>query len=171
MLACRIDTPGVIQRVSNLFRTHPPLIVGFNTFLPPGYRIEPGPSAFSEIKVYTPSGVMTVGGPQDRVDEDGAGAGPYGAQQQQQQPVKVAPHVEFNHAISYVNKIKNRFASEPDTYKQFLEILQTYQKEQKPIQEVYAQVQLLFKSAPDLLEEFKQFLPDNSAPGTFGSAQ
>ena len=71
--------------------------------------------------------------------------------------------VEFNHAINYVNKIKNRFSAEPETYKNFLEILQTYQKEQKPIQEVYAQVQQLFKGAPDLLDEFKQFLPDNSS--------
>ena len=36
----RIDTPGVINRVSTLFRGHPDLIVGFNTFLPPGYKIE-----------------------------------------------------------------------------------------------------------------------------------
>ena len=35
-----IDTPGVIGRVSQLFRGHPELIVGFNTFLPPGYKIE-----------------------------------------------------------------------------------------------------------------------------------
>jgi paired amphipathic helix protein Sin3a len=35
-----IDTPGVIARVSSLFRGHPELIVGFNTFLPPGYKIE-----------------------------------------------------------------------------------------------------------------------------------
>lgn len=68
---------------------------------------------------------------------------PPASQQQPQQPPshqganggRRAP-VEFNHAINYVNKIKNRFSSEPDTYKQFLEILQTYQKEQKPIQEV-----------------------------------
>ena len=37
---CRIDTPGVIGRVSTLFKGHPGLIVGFNTFLPPGYKIE-----------------------------------------------------------------------------------------------------------------------------------
>jgi paired amphipathic helix protein Sin3a len=30
----------VINRVSNLFKGHPDLIVGFNTFLPPGYKIE-----------------------------------------------------------------------------------------------------------------------------------
>ncbi|KAJ2220449.1 Transcriptional regulatory protein sin3, partial [Coemansia sp. RSA 485] len=70
--------------------------------------------------------------------------------------------LEFNHAINYVNKIKMRFAAEPDRYKEFLEILQTYQKESRPIQEVYAQVQVLFSSAPDLLDEFKQFLPDTS---------
>lgn len=35
-----IGTPGVIQEVSILFRGHPDLIAGFNTFLPPGYHIE-----------------------------------------------------------------------------------------------------------------------------------
>ncbi|CEI90614.1 Putative Paired amphipathic helix protein Sin3b [Rhizopus microsporus] len=68
--------------------------------------------------------------------------------------------LEFNHAINYVNRIKTRFAHDPDTYKQFLEILQTYQKDNRPIQEVYAHVQYLFNGAPDLLDEFKQFLPD-----------
>ncbi|RKO95147.1 PAH2 domain-containing protein, partial [Caulochytrium protostelioides] len=36
-----INTPGVIDRVINLFAGRAPLITGFNTFLPPGYRIEP----------------------------------------------------------------------------------------------------------------------------------
>ena len=43
---------------------------------------------------------------------------------------------EFNHAIVYLNKIKTRFSDDPNTYKQFLEILQTYQKEQKHLQDV-----------------------------------
>ena len=73
------------------------------------------------------------------------------------------PPVEFNHAINYVNKIKQRFSQDPDTYKQFLEILQTYQKEQRPIHDVYAQVTVLFENAKDLLDEFKQFLPDTTA--------
>ncbi|BGP46609.1 hypothetical protein JCM10450v2_002456 [Rhodotorula kratochvilovae] len=72
------------------------------------------------------------------------------------------PQMEFNHAINYVNKIKNRFAKDPETYKTFLEILQTYQKDQRPIQEVYTQVTELFKEAPDLLDEFKAFLPDTT---------
>ncbi|KZF26100.1 hypothetical protein L228DRAFT_225794 [Xylona heveae TC161] len=292
-----IDTPGVIDRVSTLFAGHPNLIQGFNTFLPPGYRIECGtgddPNA---IRVTTPMGTtvssMTAGlrppsippsgslgpgaGPHvarqayyDQVPRSAStawGQGPHGAgappgifdprgpepvsayglvgglshggqpesqtqrEQQmiagpsagmshQQEPraitqlqnaaaavpggagprqavMQVSPNgvsgtplpssvagvngmspagqsglpgsekrgpVEFNHAISYVNKIKNRFASQPEIYKQFLEILQTYQRESKPIQDVYAQVTHLFNSAPDLLEDFKQFLPESAA--------
>lgn len=35
----RIDTAGVIGRVKELFKGHPNLILGFNTFLPKGYEI------------------------------------------------------------------------------------------------------------------------------------
>lgn len=59
--------------------------------------------------------------------------------------------------------MQNRFANAPEIYKQFLEILQTYQRESKPIQDVYAQVTQLFNTAPDLLEDFKQFLPESAA--------
>lgn len=44
-----------------------------------------------------------------------------------------------------------------------MEILQTYQRESKPIQDVYGQVTQLFNTAPDLLEDFKQFLPESAA--------
>jgi len=36
----RIDTPGVINKVIELFHGNAGLIEGFNTFLPAGYRIE-----------------------------------------------------------------------------------------------------------------------------------
>ena len=58
---------------------------------------------------------------------------------------------------------QNRFQDRPEIYKQFLEILQTYQRESKPIQDVYAQVTTLFNDAQDLLEDFKQFLPESAA--------
>ena len=34
-----VDTPGVIDRVSRLFRGYNKLILGFNKFLPDGYKI------------------------------------------------------------------------------------------------------------------------------------
>lgn len=52
-----------------------------------------------------------------------------------------------------------------------MEILQTYQRESKPIQDVYAQVTQLFLSAPDLLEDFKQFLPESAAHGKAQAAR
>ncbi|KAI1515339.1 Paired amphipathic helix protein Sin3a [Pyrenophora tritici-repentis] len=279
-----IDTPGVIERVSTLFAGNPALIQGFNTFLPPGYKIECGTNGDpNAIRVTTPMGTMVStmpaprplspprsavngnNGPQhestyyetaqgqpwpqqQRAQAEGQesmfspnnrtlGQPLYG-QQQQQGPAPHSPEVtsrphpdpagsaavlahqqeqrgvsqlqnavsaatgrsimspsvdagtplqgqalngavqlpqmggaaaekrgpvEFNHAISYVNKIKNRFAAHPDIYKNFLEILQTYQRESKPIQDVYAQVTHLFGGAPDLLEDFKQFLPESAA--------
>ena len=55
-----IDTPGVIERVSTLFNGHPQLIEGFNTFLPPGYRIEAGwDNDPNQIRVTTPMGTTT----------------------------------------------------------------------------------------------------------------
>ncbi|KAL2891509.1 Transcriptional regulatory protein SIN3 [Ceratocystis lukuohia] len=249
-----IDTPGVINRVSDLFAGHPNLIQGFNTFLPPGYRIECGANNDpNTIRVTTPMGttVQSIAGkgpqldsnnpgtsqpfygqrggnwppqqaPQHSIEspeasfsnpaQNGApmygpgnvqGPSPYDAPGQirnvsgpiqglpgippagapgprnvhtptpgggpapqngaiQQQNMEKRGPVEFNHAISYVNKIKNRFQDRPEIYKQFLEILQTYQRESKAITEVYAQVTSLFHSAPDLLEDFKQFLPETT---------
>lgn len=218
-----IDTPGVIDRVSTLFKGYPGLIQGFNTFLPQGYRIECSANPDEPIRVTTPMGSSSVAG---TIENAVAGfpAQPriqqlqqLGQQQEQSLPEHVLPgvqvttsatttptlnnqqpqpqprpqlpadyqlplqpaagqqsqlpsndqgkktaDVEFSQAINYVNKIKNRFAEQPDIYKHFLEILQTYQREQKPINEVYAQVTVLFQNAPDLLDDFKKFLPDSS---------
>ena len=73
-----IDTPGVIDRVSSLFAGHPELIQGFNTFLPPGYRIECGtrddPNA---IRVTTPMGTTVSQMPSVQNRVNGV---PHGAQ-------------------------------------------------------------------------------------------
>jgi paired amphipathic helix protein Sin3a len=99
-------------------------------------------------------------------------------------PIERQPPGEFSHAILYLNKIKARYADDANTYRQFLDILQTYQKEQRHLHDVggnntfvlsvdgslaqsqvYVQVQHLFKDAPDLLLEFKDFLPDAVSAG------
>ncbi|WWC68464.1 uncharacterized protein I206_102392 [Kwoniella pini CBS 10737] len=280
-----IDTPGVIDRVSTLFRGHPSLIQGFNTFLPPGYRIEctgaegdsnglitvttpagtvsqipgnfaaaidqrerearagpgavrPPPPAETESKpslastntpasqplppihshlasgpppfqsgasrpssaTNTPAAAAPSRAPQSTTSTQ-APPGPLPLPPHASQPLPPSgpstpsaaqflasgglsnnqnsnaqaaqggartPIVEFNHAISFVNKIKNRFNNDPDTYKQFLEILQTYQRDTRDIAEVYEQVTRLFNNAPDLLDEFKQFLPENGGFGGMG---
>ena len=47
---------------------------------------------------------------------------------------KAAP--EFDHAYSYVSKIKARFANQPNVYQQFLQILQRYKDEGYAIAQV-----------------------------------
>ncbi|KAF8098764.1 hypothetical protein N665_0259s0034 [Sinapis alba] len=70
--------------------------------------------------------------------------------------------VEFEEAISFVNKIKTRFQGDDRVYKSFLDILNMYRKENKSITEVYKEVAILFRDHHDLLVEFTHFLPDTS---------
>ena len=67
--------------------------------------------------------------------------------------------MEFDNAIAYVTAIKKRFEHQPETYKAFLEVLHTYQREQKGIQEVLRRVAELFRDHVDLLRDFEHFLP------------
>ncbi|CCD23926.1 transcriptional regulator SIN3 NDAI_0C02660 [Naumovozyma dairenensis CBS 421] len=225
-----IDTPGVIERVSTLFKGYPVLIQGFNTFLPQGYTIHCSDNPDDPVRVTTPMGTSTYTNlpnvdntnvsptlptvqpllqqPQPQGNNDTTNVINNAANQPQQvhaqthlqeqtqaqtpadadaqaqaevqaqvqahaqaqaqaqaqmQAQNQNPEVEFSQAINYVNKIKTRYADQPFIYKHFLEILQTYQREEKPISEVYEQVTVLFNDAPDLLEDFKKFLPETPA--------
>uniref|UniRef100_A0A8C9YL14 Paired amphipathic helix protein Sin3b n=1 Tax=Sander lucioperca TaxID=283035 RepID=A0A8C9YL14_SANLU len=180
-----IDTPGVINRVSQLFHGHPDLVLGFNAFLPPGYRIEVPKNGVAflqspEVKA-APSETLssTPAGPPEPPSRLSL---PLTSRESQNQattssvspPASETSPVEFDSAISYVNKIKNRFLDHPEIYRAFLEILHTYQKEQLEVKEsrggrgssgmtedeVFSKVASLFKGQEDLLAEFGQFLPD-----------
>lgn len=277
-----VDTPGVIKRVSQLFRGYNNLILGFNTFLPDGYKIsmedlarseaeyqrellaqqaqppppvqataptpmptqqqqqqpqhpppsvppaqqqQPPPAQKPAAKIKKKLPVSSVGGganataptsltsgnlvrpaasrpwtPNATTDDRGpsklgsttttaksqsSSKGPQPlhpsvattqnrpivpsaptsehvstAPPQQQQQKQQIQAVEFDHAISYVTKIKRRFANDPSIYHSFLEILHNYQREQRGIKEVLEQVAHLFQDHSDLLKEFTFFLPD-----------
>ncbi|KAI0756570.1 paired amphipathic helix [Daedaleopsis nitida] len=174
-----IDTLGVIERISVLFRGNLILIQGFNTFLPPGYRIEHNNEHSDTITVTTPMGQMSAYGiPQGLVHDirdpiqsrssalrsardDAAFLCSLNAENSQ--------NGEFHYAVDYLSKIKSRLLDDPEKYKQFLEILQKYGKEQRHVadwqSQVYAEVQVLFRDAPDLREEFREFLSE-TAPQT-----
>ncbi|XP_055802807.1 paired amphipathic helix protein Sin3-like 2 isoform X2 [Solanum dulcamara] len=69
----------------------------------------------------------------------------------------------FEEAISYVKKVKERFQNDNHVYESFLDILKMYRKEHKNIDKVYHEVAILFNDHPDLLDDFTKFLPDSSA--------
>ena len=151
----QIDTPGVIRRVSTLFEGYGKLIYGFNTFLPEGYKIEVPEHLREQLR----GQVNAVPRGQQ------AAAPPPRPRAPARRPARQAEEpprqpVEFDNAIAYVTAIKKRFEHQPETYKAFLEVLHTYQREQKGIQEVLRRVAELFKDHADLLREFTYFLPD-----------
>ena len=88
MLPCSINTEGVIKRVTTLFHGHRELILGFNQFLPPGYKIS------DPVNGAVDAGATTSAAAQPAVVPSAAPA--------------PKPTVEFNHAVKYVAKIKVR---------------------------------------------------------------
>ncbi|XP_036702972.1 paired amphipathic helix protein Sin3b isoform X2 [Balaenoptera musculus] len=161
-----IDTPGVIRRVSQLFHEHPDLIVGFNAFLPLGYRIDIPKNG--KLNIQSPLSSQENSHNHSDCAENVKQQMLY-KEDKPQVPLE-SDSVEFNNAISYVNKIKTRFLDHPEIYRSFLEILHTYQKEQlstkgRPFrgmseEEVFTEVANLFRGQEDLLSEFGQFLPE-----------
>ena len=125
-----IDTQKVIEQVSRLLHGHQTLILGFNTFLPQGYKIE----------VRQPHYMTGMQKNPTQANKDG----------------KAAP--ELDRVYSFVSKIKQRFAHQQSVYQQFLQILQRYQKREFAMTCVEAQVSELFDE--DLLGEFGNFLSD-----------
>ncbi|XP_078525479.1 paired amphipathic helix protein Sin3b [Lissotriton helveticus] len=183
-----IDTPGVIRRVSQLFHEHPDLILGFNAFLPLGYKIELPKNGKLVIQTALPNQVPSssppstfpVGAPvkpicpensHNHINDSVTAIRSEQTIKEEKAPTPPeADSVEFNNAISYVNKIKTRFLDRPEIYRSFLEILHTYQKDQlnpksRPFrgmseEEVFTDVANLFRGQEDLLSEFGQFLPE-----------
>ena len=183
-----IDTEGVIKRVKSLFVGHRALIQGFNQFLPPGYKIDADSVAATTPAAASPAGGATAAKPVTPANAAGspsnaaaagataakpatpASSAPGGAAPAAGSPGAAAanaalvnkPTVEFNHAVNYVAKIKHRFRDQPAIYSEFLDILHDYQAK-RTIEEVYHRVQKLFGNEPDLLSEFRYFLPENPA--------
>ncbi|XP_071927968.1 paired amphipathic helix protein Sin3-like 3 [Coffea arabica] len=87
------------------------------------------------------------------------------------EPPPLKKPVEFEEAISFVNKIKTRFQGDDHVYKSFLDILNMYRKENKKITEVYEEVADLFRDHSDLLVEFTHFLPETQAAASARNAQ
>lgn len=108
-----IDTPGVIGRVSQLFKGHPDLIMGFNTFLPPGYKIEVQTNDLvnvttpGQIHYITPHGISV-----QNIPVSGAPNQPAGQHQHQGLPqtsahtsTTTAPPVSTQPAATKNNKV------------------------------------------------------------------
>ncbi|KAH9254631.1 hypothetical protein BASA81_007388 [Batrachochytrium salamandrivorans] len=150
-----ITTQNIIELVAKLFYGFPDLIDRFNQFS--GYKpaTAGGTEQVLSQQYYAPPSSSTSAAAAAAAYSTMAPTAPQQSQQQQALP-------QFDHAIHYVTRIKKRFMHDPDTYKLFLDILHTYQKESKSVNDVLSQVSELFRDHPDLLKDFTYFLPDGA---------
>ncbi|OUC41001.1 paired amphipathic helix repeat-containing domain protein [Trichinella nativa] len=177
----RLDTAAVLKRVAVLFHGMPHLILGFNTFLPPGYRVDVHGDRAEEIILYTPSGHVLSFSESDLLTErrdPGTACLPCVSIKQHSILDQSNPVLgEFSFALNYVNKIKTRFSDRPEVYDAFLKVLKEYQKDNAALlrtnaslaeksaldTRIFTEVSNLFAKDQDLLDEFVQFLPDASS--------
>ena len=128
--AQNINTPGVIQRVSELFKGHPDLMYGFNTFLPPGFHV---PLEDAEGTV--------------QEDEDDDGPDPVDNDQ-----------TNLDRAIVFYASLNKKLKNQSGLLAQFWEALQSYETDKK-LGPLCDKVVVLFEDYPNYLERFQQLLP------------
>lgn len=139
-----IDTPGVIERVATLFAGNPDLINRFNTFLPPGYKIEGG----------------TNGDPNDHNQDDSwqeMGAFKRIHLQSFLPVLNEGPNI--NDALTYLDQVKIRFSHTPRVYSEFLDIMKDFKTGIIDTPSVVEKVSTLFEGIPELIGGFNNFLP------------
>ena len=127
-----VDTPGVIQQVSQLFRGHDALILGFNTFLPEEQRIsleqlKKMNKAEEEKKRQRKKAAQQRKAKKEKEKKQKAAMDAKARKNQKGTP---GQPFGFDHAISYVTKIERRFAEKPATYREFLDILHLYKEQE-----------------------------------------
>jgi histone deacetylase complex regulatory component SIN3 len=164
----QIDAPAVISQVSQLFRGHDHLILGFNTFLPPDQKITKqhlhkmnAQHEQSKKQQQHKNGKQEKGVP----TQAAASSPPFGFEPSANKITKSSacassPPFGFEHAITYVTKVKTRFERDSTEYTTFLDILHAYKEDKQSIEGVLEQVSELFRDHPDLLKEFAYFLPE-----------
>ncbi|CCL98034.1 uncharacterized protein FIBRA_00028 [Fibroporia radiculosa] len=177
-----IDTPGVIDRVSSLFHGHPSLIQGFNTFLPAGYRIDCNTDSLDPnvITVTTPAGTTTW--PTHGSFSQGPSSPKLPASHIEVPMHQPSHDVNLEPALMYIQRVKTRYANEPDRYRKFLETLNpkadmasnydVRELEHWAIAflsagcaqgEIVRSTAKLFRDAPSLMKELIDFLPNKQA--------
>jgi paired amphipathic helix protein Sin3a len=168
--AKKIDVPEAIALITHLFEGHTFLILGFNTFLPRGFIIEISihdkngtDVSYCAARSSQPLPILTAR-PQEQNNQKHRITSQIKQQKQLPTPFSVP---ELENVINLVATIKRTFENDnEDTYKKFLEILESYRtkiQDQYGVQDVLDDVFALFADHPVLMRDFVYyFLPDDA---------
>jgi len=146
----KLNTGGVIQEVQDLFDGHEELFVGFQNFLP-----ATGLVSEEELRQ-----IQRHMAPRN-TSAPNTNPGPT-------EPTPGSAPPDFNMAVTFICKIKQRFGSHRRIYQEFLQILQHFQtaaqaNDTSVIKDVKNRIRALFRDHPDLLDQFDYFLPPLTA--------
>ncbi|KAJ3125813.1 Transcriptional regulatory protein sin3 [Nowakowskiella sp. JEL0407] len=166
----KLDTPGVVNRVLSLFKDHPSLIMGFNTFLPPGIQIVPSgdpnnPFNMEIVPLFASQSTVTPTQFHNQATDNSAAELTKTPDEEIAIPVEQflnmsieSPALNITRTVDYLKKVQTRFSG-ADKYTQFLEIVADYFLKEKSMEEINKQVRELFMNDRDLLVEFYHFFP------------
>ncbi|KAG5129517.1 hypothetical protein JHK84_035914 [Glycine max] len=139
--AKRVNIYDVIKRVKELFKGHNNLILGFQTFLPKGYKItfdkDEAPSNFG----------------QNQVPGSGNGGDVCGG-------ATTSKEVTAADALSYLWEVKAAFQDQREKYNMFIEIMKDFEARRIRTNAVITRVKELFKGHNNLILGFQTFLPE-----------
>ena len=93
----RLEPPGVIAAVCQIFKGREDLVQGFNSFLPDGYRMP------------LPQNPSTAGAAAQATGPTMKGG------------------LQMTDAIQYMDAVRDTFSAQPDVYVQFLDIMKGFQ--------------------------------------------
>ncbi|KAF4568489.1 Transcriptional regulatory protein sin3 [Pleurotus pulmonarius] len=172
----RADRLDVVRRISRLLLESPQHIEGFSAFLPPSVelqisRSDPDRPIINLISTDPNSTVQSL--PIALSDEETTrlavalrGQSSIVAQHaaQQQGP-------EFMDAITFLDRVRARYGREDNSlYRAFLELMQRQQRGELTLDEMSLEVEVLFRNAPDLWDDFQAFLPTLRANAILATA-
>merc|ERR1712130_573537 len=140
----KLDTTGVIKAVKHLFAGQRELILGFNFFLPPDLKIseeqepEPRQSSSQTLQKSETSQTLPL----------------------QQSELVTQSKPTYKDAEGYVAAV--RAATTDEEYKEFLNILNSYQSQTNPDThpDILERIEKLFQGHEKLIQGFKDFLPN-----------
>ncbi|KAG0271221.1 hypothetical protein BGZ95_000984, partial [Linnemannia exigua] len=66
----------------------------------------------------------------------------------------------YKNAVDYVSSVKKAYENNPQVYKDFMTVLESYNSLIIPAEELVRTVMTLFQDQPDLLLGFKEFIPE-----------
>lgn len=148
------------------FQSSPVLLFGFRNFLPPSYYLRYSAHTWQGVRILIKTPYETHCINTDTYSaEFPALVGKYAGRAfegSMKNTTKAPTQIDFKKAMCYISKVKTRFTQRPEIYQAFLELLQNYQKGSKSLQDVFPGVIQLFRSAPDLVQDFRHFLPNLS---------